>query len=153
MSVLSEEIAYAAGFFDGEGHIAIVRCAAHRKINRYGKVYFYETYQLLLEVGQKDKTPLFWMKGKFGGKVAHSTRKRSYDKELYNIWHWRLYGTNAAEFLKLLRPFLIVKAQEADVAIGFQATMERGRRRKHSSETMQFRHDAFDKIRQIRLAK
>lgn len=152
-NVTTEEVAYAAGFFDGEGHICIAYNPLNKCVNRYGKVYFYERFQLYVSVGQKDKTPLVWLKDKFGGHLHHKSQRRSYDKKQYFIWTWMLNSAKAIEFLKLIRPFLIVKAKEADVAFEFYATIDRANRRKIDPKIVQLRQQAFDNIRLLRKGK
>jgi LAGLIDADG DNA endonuclease family protein len=153
-NLLPEEIAYAAGFFDGEGHIAITHnIQADKRKRKNGKVYFYERFQMHIEVSQKDKTPLVWLRAKFGGNLIHGIRKRSYDRGTYSMWYWWLGASKAAEFLKLIQPFLIVKRQEADVAIEFDGTMNRARKHSTTPAVKKLRQAAFDKIRQIRLVK
>lgn len=87
------DVAYVAGFFDGEGSIVI-------SMNKY----------MRLEVGvsQKHTAVLLWMRGIFGGKI--------YQSEGYAA-QWKIHGAKAIEFLMLIKPFLIEKAVDAEEAI------------------------------------
>ena len=49
--------------------------------------------------------------------MRRSQRFRRGRTEVY--WHWHMDGLSAHSFLKTVRPYLIVKAAEADLAIKF----------------------------------
>jgi hypothetical protein len=86
------DICYTAGFFDGEGSVTI---------SLYNERY------VRIEVGCSQKYPavLNWMKRTFGGNV--------YGTKMYQ---WKLHGEKGVAFLRLIRPYLIVKCVDADEA-------------------------------------
>lgn len=89
--------AWAAGFLDGEGCIR-----AYRKTNQYA---------LQVTAWNKDIRPLEKLKDVYGGSVgSHSN----------GCWRWQVSANIALSFLKHVRPFLVVKGEQADVAISFQ---------------------------------
>lgn len=97
--------AYAAGFFDGEGNIDI----RYRKTGG-GK---YQRFELRITVVQIDRRPLELMQDKWGGSIAR--RKQN------TCSQWVASGRQAATFLHDVFDFLIVKREEAEVALAFYA--------------------------------
>ena len=134
------ELAYAAGFFDGEGHIQIYH---HKSEDRF-----------VLSAGASQATGdiIHWFKEKFGGRERYDEFKQSYDKTtMGRRWTWCCNSTRAALFLIKIRPYLIVKAEQADVAIAFQATMnDPSAVKKTTPEVKAIRQTYHDQIRQIR---
>jgi hypothetical protein len=100
---------WAAGFFDGEGHISI---AAR------GRRY----HSLTVSAANTDRRPLEQLVELFGGKIL--------DQPKANRWRlcfsWRLCGEEAIAFLRAVRPYLVVKGEDADTAFAFYATVQRG---------------------------
>ena len=80
------DVAWAAGFFDGEGHIAMnARCP-------------------ILIVTQKDRLPLDRFLSIFGlGKITFYSR----------AFRYKVYGKNAVVVLSVLLPYLVVKRDRA----------------------------------------
>lgn len=116
------DAAYAAGFFDGEGCISITFHAGPAK--KGGKTYHRERYSLAVSMSQNDKRPLEWLISRFGGSIRFVRGKRSYDhSRYYERWNWVISTRAAMQFLLITRPFLIVKAEQADLAFAFADTM------------------------------
>lgn len=98
------DIAYAAGFFDGEGH---VRCDIH---NGYP--------MLKVSVSQQDPQPLDWLQTLFGGRVYFRTVGSTKYRFKTNGCHtWQIHTTDAYLFLDVVLPYLMVKKQEAEEAM------------------------------------
>lgn len=94
--------AYWAGFFDGEGHIGPTR-------------YFSKIHQekfiiaIRVVVVQKEPMVLYLMQKHFGGKVR--IRKNG-------IGEWSLStAKDVTKFLLAIRPFLLIKAVELNIAL------------------------------------
>lgn len=81
------DIAYAAGFFDGEGSVYITL-----QKDKYVRIE--------AAVSQKPLAVLYWFEKVFGGKT--------YTPKGY-AGQWKKNGAEAVEFLSLIEPFLIVK--------------------------------------------
>ena len=79
------DLAYAAGFFDGEGHIAIAYNSRAKK-HSGGRDYFNERYWLYVQISQIDPRPLQWLQKRFGGALREVRAKRSYDGGMYRRW-------------------------------------------------------------------
>lgn len=97
------ELAYLAGFFDGEGNIDIAhakRTASHPS----------EQYSLNVIVSQKDLTMLKAYKI-FGGSIYHDSQ---------DCYQWHIHGYKASHFLKAILPYLRLKKDQAVKAIEFQ---------------------------------
>ena len=93
-----ERIQYLAGFFDGEGCIVLRR---GRKTPT-------------LTVTQVDPRPLRLFEEEFGGRV---TKRQAPRKEAHRqAYRWDIHA-GAVQALVRMRPFLIVKAEQADLAI------------------------------------
>jgi hypothetical protein len=99
--------AWAAGFFDGEGHIQV---NAH--VNKTG--------ELRLIVGQVVKEPLDLLQKLYGGNIHYQVTKSD---RWANIWRWQLQSRKAVEALRRMLPYMTVKNEQAKLAIQFQETM------------------------------
>lgn len=96
-------VAWAAGFFDGEGCVLIVRLATG-------------THRIGVDVAQVDRRPLDALAARWGGAVDLYGAGRPGHRPAH---HWRLSGAAALAFLAEIRPYLIVKAAVADLALTY----------------------------------
>jgi hypothetical protein len=146
---MSESDAYAAGLFDGEGHIAIV----FSKGSGEGKDK-YPRFFLQVSMSQNSKEAVEWLSENYGGSIRFVKGKRSYDRGTYQRWNWSLSTNQAALFLKTIFPYTLIKSDEIKIAIEFQETMDptRGRGRT-PAQIIEFRRDCFDRIRACRKEK
>jgi len=127
------ELAYAAGFFDGEGHIAIHRNCRGQSVRYY--------VQCMVSQGTVDVLAV--LAAHFGGNVRKAKSPSG------PRWDWQITTAQAAAFLRAIRPYLIVKAAEADVALQLQSTMGACGPRT-PPEVQAFRVECFNRIRAIR---
>jgi len=97
--------AYAAGFMDGEGYIGI-----HKAISSVTK----DRYVLHVTISQISITPLLHIHKEWGGGIC-ILRPRNKKP----IARWLVASNLAQKFLLDIRPFLILKADEADIALKF----------------------------------
>jgi hypothetical protein len=102
------DIAWAAGFFDGEGSIQICR----NQPNRDDGGHFY----LRIEVGQVRRLPLDAFVKLFGGTIRTRARKNG----LADVHIWLLSGAKAAAALEQMSPYLKLKKRHAQLALTFQ---------------------------------
>lgn len=99
----AEEIAWAAGFIDGEGSLGAGR----------GK-------GVSLEVGQVSREPLDELARIFGGSIYERPRRHVRGGTFYR---WTLAGApQVVAALCLLHPYLRVKRREAEILIAIAAT-------------------------------
>jgi hypothetical protein len=107
-TVKKTDLAWAAGFIDGDGYIGITRTD---KRNRDVPEYY-----LKLRAGQKFRKPLNHLQALFGcGYVGYSTRPHS---------EWNVNHHESAKVLRLILPYLIVKKREAELALDFYELKE-----------------------------
>lgn len=88
------DLAYAAGFFDGEGSFV----AYWSPGQKHFKAVITNTYL----------PTLVWLQGLFGGSIHEA--KNGNKKVCYN---WHCTGANAYEFIKLIVPYLKEKREHA----------------------------------------
>jgi len=102
------DLAYMAGFFDGEGCIFI-----YRKTDG--------NYQFCCTVTQTIRWILELFKFNFGGSIHITGNKKRYkDMGWHVCWEWKIGDQKALSFLKTILPYLVLKKGEATVAVKFQ---------------------------------
>jgi len=101
----THELAWAAGFFDGEGYIGNAYAGRNRYLN------------LALQIGQKDRQVLDRFRqavGRIGITVNSGLNVRK-----DNCYVLRVYNDNAVKVFNLLKPYLSpVKLEQGEKAIG-----------------------------------
>jgi len=104
------DLAYMAGLFDGEGciHIAKLKRPESKRGCHFG---------LVATIGMTSEFLLELYHSQFGGSVYCYTKPRG-NRKL--CWQWIIRSRQAVAFLKAIRPYLLLKADEADLAIEFQ---------------------------------
>src|SRR3989304_9522694 len=102
------ELAYLAGFFDGEGCIRII-CVKDRG-------YLYGNHRLWIQV--TNTNPIIM--DKFHNLGWYITERKNLKKHWKRCWVGVLKDNKALDFLQSIFPFLIVKRDEAQLAIDFQ---------------------------------
>lgn len=95
---------WAAGFFDGEGSVSVLRRVRGGFIE----------HMLAVAVGQNDQRPLLALRDEYGGSQCNS-------KTPSGCWRWRIHGGQAEAFLRRIRPYSIVKAEQIDLALEIRA--------------------------------
>jgi len=135
-------LAWAAGFVDGEGSIALCRGGRNRR-----QIF------LRVEVSQSVLEPLEKLQSLFGGSLRQVMGyKRPY-------WRLNLFGRTAVEMLRRIQPWLVVKAKHAALAIkwadafvrpsGWNGGGGRGGARFYSRQEQDFRLVIFDEMRRL----
>jgi hypothetical protein len=108
------EVAYLAGFFDGEGSIGITGGSLCARISN--------TYRPILERFQKI----------FGGTISvHSMG----DEKSRLSWVWTSYGDTAQTALEILEPYLVEKRTQAFIGLLYRRT-PKGPDRVHLKEAL-----------------
>ncbi len=102
-------LSYTAGFLDGEGCIRI-----SKRLPRNNKSM---SYNLFVNITQKDGEIMDWLQGNFGGTIF--LKNKSKDGKDW-IYEWRITEVKAFNFLKEILPFLKYKKKQAELAIMFQ---------------------------------
>jgi len=107
--VRAEDLAWMAGFFDGEGSIGI---SHPDPVGRPG------TFGLQVRVSQIVKEPLIVLSAVWGGAIGIRDNGGFGSRR---IFQWSLTGPRAGEFLRALLPYLVVKKADALLALEFLA--------------------------------
>ena len=98
-----QEIAYIAGFLDGDGCIMLIPWKR--------KQYLY--YCLRVTASNVFSEPLYLIQRIFGGKVKlYKSREGCND-----AYEWRIASRKAETFLTVVLPYLIIKKEEATLAL------------------------------------
>lgn len=116
MGPLSDtECAYIAGLFDGEGCISIVRI-----FRKYpGAKKSCEMYILRVQMTNVDPRPIYPLRDRFGGWVYVTKHKNPNQRDTHV---WVATSHLALKFLEAIRPWLVCKAEQADIAINLQTS-------------------------------
>jgi len=133
MTSNQNELAYFAGIVDGEGHISILK--SKPKQSRWTP-----TYRLRIGVGNVSEALIRWIAERFGGCYHKRTFKR-----WQPIYEWEAATGDAADILRAIRPHMIVKTRQADVALSFLALRNT---RSHATKGRR----GFERVPQVELA-
>jgi len=112
---------YVAGFFDGEGSVSICK---KKSRTPNGKT----TYELSTGIGNTNKEVEDWVAEAFGATCYLKERKSKQNKNWHDFYNIELHGDNAVRFLTQIKPYLIVKKRQAELAIKFQELVNTGSR-------------------------
>lgn len=131
------DLAWAAGLIDGEGCVLIAKRSER-------------DYQLRLTVAMVHKPTLDRLRSIFGvGNVRPHVGARP--DGWRQKWVWLISARQALAVLELVRPFMITKAGEADLALQFAHTFEGTKKgRALTSEVLEARESLF---RNLQVAK
>ena len=114
-----EKVAWAAGFFDGEGCISARTSYTYSTRRSKNKVMI---AFLVVTVVQKDKKPLEILEQMFGGALRLNRNKTGYP-----IHVLELYGQKAMNMLEILLPYLIAKKSQAELALTMKNDFQPGK--------------------------
>jgi hypothetical protein len=132
------DLAYTAGIIDGEGSIMVKRS----KENRPGRPT--REYRIVVSVGNTNRLLLEWLLVRWEGSIKPYIRKIPNCKPVYT---WTLSAKSAVMFLKLIKDFLVIKKDQAELALIFQTTVKSGGSwSRLTPETLQTREDCFNKM-------
>lgn len=124
------DLAYMAGFLDGEGSISIYRRGQTN------------TFVLSVKVAQKDRRPLELFRSEFGGYITRG--------KISGVHYWGISCKAASSALSELLPFLIVKKEEALIGIEFQRQQLQTGGRKITPEQIVYRQECINRIMAVR---
>jgi hypothetical protein len=118
LELIPTEAAYIAGFFDGEGMVAISKdrhCGKRRADRKSPNVN--ASYSLVIKVSQSERPVIEWIKDRIGGWIS----VKNFSKTQHRI-HYVLVqkASHAKRILEALLPYLMVKRTQAEAGIEFQ---------------------------------
>lgn len=112
------DIRYIAGFFDGEGCVGIQK---RYEPERKGQNLRYRMY---VQITVSTPNVLQKIHKEFGGYFYKGCMQYVVSKNPRQIWVLKWGGRKAADFLRVILPFLILKKKEAQLAIKFQEHLD-----------------------------
>lgn len=125
---LTSQMAYLAGFFDGEGCIRLKKSYRPQANNFY----------LTVQVSNSDRLVLEDFKTMFAGSVTKRGRSKNFD-----IYMWECHTANAADFLRAMQGFLRTKRPQAIYALSVHDNLP--------AMTYEQRLEAHDKLSAMKL--
>jgi hypothetical protein len=131
------DIAWAAGFFDGEGCI---------RINKTKNQYILQIF-----VRQVDPKPIYKFQGVFSvGAINYREKSVDTNENARPIYTWSTAAGTAVQVLKLMYPYLISKNEQADLAIEFQSTVHYTGGKRVTEEQNIYREQTFHKMKVLK---
>jgi hypothetical protein len=103
------DLAWAAGFIDGEGCIRVDKYYSRTSVN--------PSHALSLSVSNTNREILKWFKNFFG--MGHISKNGKNPLSKRNSYQWRVYSDDAAKVLTGVLPYLREKKEQADYALDF----------------------------------
>ena len=109
----TNEVAYIAGLFDGEGHIEYKK----RLVQRKGKNKAYNTWSIRCEMSMTDQGVMEWFHETIGfGTLNKREAKKSWTGRKPQ-WRWRCSFRDALTFAKIVWPYTQVKLHKIEQII------------------------------------
>lgn len=136
---IAHEVAWAAGFFDGEGYVTIQY--GYTK-NPNGKRYHRHT--LRIGINHVAPEPLYEMQRLFGGSIEKQSLE-SVRGNRHPRHRWVANCGTAAEALKRMMPYFKNKTSVAELGLELQNTMQENKKQV-SEETLLYRAMLKEKI-------
>lgn len=124
------DLAYLAGFFDGEGCVSLG-----------------QDYALVISAGQVVEEPLLMLQSAFGGTVRKVRSKHPSHQDMH---HWTLSRGRASEALECMVPFLHVKRDQAIIGMSFQRLFSENPKRRLTNDQRDLRQVMIDTVRYIK---
>lgn len=118
---MDTEIAYLAGFFDGEGFIIICRDKT-----RLGN----PNYKLRIGASQVVGTPIYLLRDRFGGLIQTHNNKNPKHRAIFT---WQAHSQKAVAALEEMLPYMTVKKEQALFALSW-AKFNKGYQGKKKTE-------------------
>ena len=103
------ELAYLAGFFDGEGTIGVYRLRPNSAGNKFS---------FSVSAAGVNPLPLLKLRGYFGGSLVSLNQEKRLGKKIF--WQWKICCKEAEFFLRSVLDYLIIKKEEAILALAFR---------------------------------
>ena len=142
MGCVDTELAYIAGFLDGEGCITLVP----RKKRGVHNGYFSRVF-----ISNTNESILRWVEFKLGGYV--NVRKHTNPHKHKRGYQWYISEALCESFLLLVRPYLRIKGEQADLLLEYRKTV---RESKHypdrlgmDANTVKRRNELYQQMRRL----
>lgn len=112
------KLMYIAGIVDGEGSIMIMRQASKAFMEqRMKRGCSQPHYHPCIRIGMQDRAPLDFIVKNTGIGIVYEEKSYHHKRPMFR---WMIRSRNdISKFLTLIRPFLLVKYKQADLALKF----------------------------------
>lgn len=137
MNLTQYELAYIAGFLEGDGSFQIMKY----KSKTCGIVYEYR-----ISAYNTKEAVISWFHERVGGyyaKVKTSERNKQ-------PFHWNIKNQEAIKLAELIYPYMLTKKEELETWLKFSYTIIPNRTTKRTSECIEEREQLISHIRNIR---
>ena len=115
------DLAYIAGFLDGEGTITLIRLPPKKPKAR---TPYESRYQLNVSLVNTNKDIMVWIHSLVGG-YLHPRRQLSVKHKV--AWQWYCNNSVAEDFIHQIYPWLKIKKGQAEIALKFRETVNSSR--------------------------
>lgn len=139
----SEELSYLAGIIDGEGSIGLYKTTSSPN-DRH-------SISLRLQIANTSRPMLDWVLSKTG--IGSIRNKEACSLTRRQAWVWSATSKQAVEIIRQIRPYLIIKAPQADVVIALwelERSLGVKQGTKPSPELQAFRFQAAIKVKELK---
>jgi len=137
MNLTNEQLAYIAGFLEGDGSFQIMR---HKVKNKtYAYEYRISGYNTKFEIIQ-------WLVDNVGG---HSSEVKTSPRQK-KPYHWHIKTIQALKLAEAITPFLVSKKEEVDIFIQFSRFVSANTTKKLTQEGIDIRVNLINQIRHVR---
>ena len=136
-----------AAFIDGEGMIDIHTHSQFR--THLDRVH--TTHYVRIIITNTDPRLALWCKDIFDG-CANFVKTSAQNSKWRNQLKWYVSSRKAVAILRGCLPYLILKREQAEVALAFQETVSRIGRKGHTQETLDRRIELQQKMKLLKRA-
>src|SRR3990167_3625091 len=112
MEYTVEELAYLAGIIDGEGHITI----------ELGGVKTRPNHQVIACSVNTAPSLILWLREHFGG-IIYTQHHENIESRRRHCYRWVMHTDLQDKLLPQLLPYLLIKSEQAKLAIAFRKTI------------------------------
>lgn len=113
---------YTAGFFDGEGYVALRRKRYGRRESR--NVAGHMDYAIETVMSNINEEVILKLQERWGGTVSHISPKRENERDLYRL---TIYSAKAMTLLRAIQPYSIVKRHQIELALKYDEHVQETR--------------------------
>ena len=146
MTATKVKLAWAAGLIDGEGCISLTRRSPQRTNGAVNP-----NYRLILKVTMCHEGTVRALLDLFKvGTIHAQAQQQSYWTK---AWIWHCNAEDAEKVLQQIKPYMLTKLEEAEVALDFLAQTDRnraGKARKLTPEDVARREIFFCRLRDLK---
>lgn len=140
------ELAWIAGFIDGEGCITIKKYARYK--NQSTRYQAYVCCSQATEDNIEALKALQILQKHFGGSLYRQSKSK--DTRARESFQWLLVSSSAMECVKQLLPYLIIKKKQAELLIQYQSELKSNRGAKRlTNEILQKRYNYWYEMRKL----